>query len=243
MEFTIEGVYPVLRCKMDKGEQLLTGSGAMSWMTDGVENDTKMTGGLMGGLKRGLTGDNMFMNTYYATKDNQEIAFASSLPGDIIHIELAEGDLIYAQKRAYVASDTTVTVEAGFTKKLSAGVFGGDGMLLQKFHGTGNLFLESDGTLIEYELKSGEVLKVDQGHIFMFDSTVSYELTRIKGLKKFAFGGEGLFLAKLTGPGKVYLQTMPLSKLAGQIAPYITPTGGSKSSTSVVDNVLDIFNN
>lgn len=222
MKYQIEGEYPVLRLQLNRGEKIITSSGNMSWMTSGFNYETSTRGGILKGLTRAITGEGMFQNIYTAVKDNQEIAFASSLPGKIIHIPM-NGKTIIAQKNAYLASTEGISFEVALTKKISAGLLGGEGFVLQKFNGHGDLFLEADGSLIEYELNPGEEMLVDQGHVFMFDNTVRYSIETVKGLKNMVFGGEGAFLVKLTGPGKVMLQTMPISNLAARIIPYMPP--------------------
>lgn len=220
MEFKIEGKYPVLRVFLNKGESLLTSSGNMSWMTDKLDYKAHTGGGLGKAFGRLFSGESMFQNTYTALADNQEIALANTMPGEIIHIPM-EGQRITAQKDAYLCSVGNVNFEIVFTKKLSAGLFGGEGFILQEFSGIGDLFLESDGSLVEYNLSLGESILVDQGHVFMFENTVSYEIETIKGMKNVLFGGEGFFLVKLTGPGKIMLQTMPIHVLSGEISKYI----------------------
>jgi len=224
MRFDIQGEYPVLRCKMDRGETIITSSGNMSWMTEGFELETSSRGGLLKGFSRAFSGESMFQNKYSAIKDNQEIAFASSLPGKILHIEMS-GREILTQRSAYLASTEGVDFEVVLTKKFSTGLLGGEGFVLQRFSGRGDLFLEADGSLVDYELGPGEALMVDQGHVFMFDESVTYSIETVKGLKNMMFGGEGAFLVRLLGPGKVTLQTMPISNLAAKIVPYV-PTKG-----------------
>ncbi|GEK88265.1 TIGR00266 family protein [Alkalibacterium putridalgicola] len=224
MKFEIQGEYPVLRCMMDRGETIITSSGNMSWMTEGFELETSSRGGLLKGFSRAFSGESMFQNRYNATKDNQEIAFASSLPGKIVHIDM-NGREIMTQRSAYLASTEGVDFEVALTKKFSTGLLGGEGFVLQRFSGRGDLFLEADGSLVEYELGPGEALMVDQGHVFMFDESITYSIETVKGLKNMMFGGEGAFLVKLLGPGKVTLQTMPISNLAAKIVPYV-PTKG-----------------
>ena len=166
----------------------------------------------------------MFQNRYTATLDRQEIAFASSLPGKIIHVAM-NGQTFIAQKNTYLASTERVSFEVALTKKFATGLLGGEGFILQKFSGTGDLFLEADGSLVEYNLDNGEVLLVDQGHVFMFNETVTYSIETVKGLKNMVLGGEGAFLVKLVGPGKVTLQTMPISNLAARIIPFVPHKG------------------
>ena len=220
MEFKIEGNYPILRCKLNQGETIQTTAGAMSWMTEDIGVELSTGGGLMKGIGRMFSGESLFLSYYTAKKDNQEITFASSLPGTILNIKM-DGNPIIAQKTAYLASENTVELESIFTKKFTSGLLGGEGFILQKISGYGELFLEADGSLTEYNLKSGEVLLVDQGHVFLFEKSISYEIETIKGMKNIFFGGEGLFLVNLTGPGKVILQSMPISNLAAKIIPFV----------------------
>ena len=220
MKFDIQGKYPVLKCRLDRGETIVTSSGNMSWMTPGLELETSSRGGLLKGFARAVTGEGMFQNRYTATQDLQEIAFASSLPGEIVHVEM-NGQTLMAQKNAYLASTENIDFEVALTKKFSAGLLGGEGFVLQRFSGRGDLFLEADGSLMEYDLGYGEGLLVDPGHVFVFDDSVDYSIETVKGLKNMMFGGEGAFLVKLTGPGKVTLQTMPISNLAAKIVPYV----------------------
>ena len=223
MEFFIEGDYPILRCRLNRGETIKTTAGAMSWMTENIDVEVT-TGGVMKGIARMFAGESMFFSYYTAGIDNQEITFASSLPGTILNIKM-EGKNLIAQKTAYLASEKTVEVESIFTKKFASGLLGGEGFVLQKLSGHGELFLEADGSLTEYNLGSGEALLVDQGHVFLFEESVSYEIKTIKGMKNVFFGGEGLFLVKLTGPGKVILQSMPISNLAARIIPFVPSKG------------------
>lgn len=223
MEFIIEGDYPILRCKLNRGETIKTTAGAMSWMTENIDVEVT-TGGVMKGIARMFSGESMFFSYYTAGMDNQEIAFASSLPGTILNVKM-EGRNLIAQKTAYLASEKTVDIESVFTKKFASGLFGGEGFVLQKLSGHGELFLEADGSLTEYNLGSGETLLVDQGHVFLFEESVSYEIKTIKGVKNVFFGGEGFFLVKLTGPGKVILQSMPISNLAARIIPFVPSKG------------------
>ncbi len=223
MEFKIEGDYPILRCKLSQGQTIKTTAGAMSWMTEDIDVEVT-TGGIMKGISRMFAGESMFFSYYTANRDDQEITFAASLPGTILNIKM-EGQTIIAQKTAYLASEKSVELQTIFTKKFAAGLLGGEGFILQKLSGFGELFLEADGSLTEYNLVAGEVLLVDQGHVFMFDESISYDIKTVKGMKNVLFGGEGLFLVKLTGPGKVVLQSMPISNLASKIVPFVPSKG------------------
>ena len=217
MKYKIEGQYPVLRCFLDKGEALITSSGNMSWMSEDIGYKVHSGGGFMKSFGRALTGEGFFQNTYTALKDNQEIAFATSMPGEIRHLSFKGHETMIAQKNAFLAATPGIIFENVFTKKVSAGFFGGEGFILQKYSGTGELFLEADGSLIEYDLQDGESLLVDQGNVFMFDESVKYEIKTVDGMSNKLFGGEGFFLVKLTGPGKVYLQTLPISTLSKEV--------------------------
>ena len=219
METKITGdSLPVVICKLNKGEQVITEKGGMSWMSNGFNMETSTNGGLFKGLGRALSGESLFMNTYTATEDGAEIAFASSFPGRILEFNLAQGQSIIAQKTAFLCSEKTVNLSMHFQKKLGAGLFGGEGFIMQKIDGPGKVFLEIDGDIVEKTLAPGEVLKVDNGYVAAMESTVQMNIETVKGMKNILLGGEGLFLTTLTGPGKVYLQTMPVSNLVGMVA-------------------------
>ena len=222
MEYEIKGgSFPIVVCKLKKGETMKDESGTMVYMTSDIKMETNTGGGIIKGFGRALAGDSIFLNFYKAESDNQEIGFASCFPGKIIPIELNGSNSIIGQKSSFLTSEDTVDIKMYFKKKLGAGLFGGEGFILQKFTGKGMLFLEIDGDIIEYDLQPGEKLLVDQGHIAAMDEQVQFDIERIKGVKNILFGGEGLFFAKLVGPGKVWLQTMPITKLASAIIPYI----------------------
>ena len=222
MEYEIEGgSFPIVVCTLQKGETMKDESGAMAFMTTDIKMDTNTGGGLLKGLGRALRGDSIFLSVYTEKSDNQKIAFASCTPGKIIPIRLNGSNSIIGQKNAFLASEESVEISMHFRKKLGTGIFGGEGFILQKFTGEGMLFLEIDGEVIEHDLQPGEKLLVEQGHIAAMEETVDFDIQRIKGAKNMLFSGEGLFLTTLTGPGKVWIQTMPISKLAEAIIPYI----------------------
>jgi uncharacterized protein (TIGR00266 family) len=179
---------------------------------------TNARGGLKKTLGRMFSGESLFMVNYTAEKEGAKVAFAATMPGVILPVDLSGGKTLIAQKGAFLCAEQSVDLSVTFTKKLSAGFFGGEGFILEKLSGDGIAFLEIDGDMIEKELAPGEVLKVDSGNVVAFDSTVSYEIETVKGLGNILFGGEGLFLTKLTGPGKVILQTLNLSSFLGSIA-------------------------
>ena len=222
MEYEIRGgAFPMVVCKLQKGETMKDESGAMAYMTSDVKMDTNTGGGLLKGLGRALAGDSIFLNFFTAEEDGAEIGFASYCPGKIIPIRLDGTNSIIGQKSSFLAAEEGVEIDMHVRKKLGAGIFGGEGFILQKFSGNGIAFLEIDGEVIEYDLQPGEKLFVDQGHIAAMDESVDFDIERVKGAKNLLFGGEGLFLATLRGPGKVWIQTMPIAKLAEAIIPFI----------------------
>lgn len=222
MEYEIiGGAFPLVKCKLNKGERMKDDSGAMAYMTPGIKMDTNTGGGLLKGLGRALAGDTLFMNFFTAERDGEEVGFASYFPGKIIPIRLNGSKSIIGQKSSFLAAEDSVDIDMYFKKKLGAGLFGGEGFILQKFSGNGMVFLEIDGDVIEKTLAPGETLLVDNGHVAALDESVDFDIQRVKGVKNMMFGGEGLFFAKMTGPGRVWIQTMPVSKLAEAIIPYI----------------------
>lgn len=227
MRYAISGtVLQSLEVELTQGESIFTESGGMSWMTDGIEMETNTKGGLMSGLGRALSGESLFMTTYTCSTPTAMITFTPEAPGKVLPLQLAPNQIIIAQKDAFMCAQSSVKMEIHFRKKLGTGLFGGEGFILQKLTGPGIVFLEIPGEVKEYNLANGQRLKVDPGHIAAFDPTVNYEITSVKGLKNIMFSGEGLFLASLTGPGRVWLQTMPLSNLAQALLKYI-PTKSS----------------
>jgi len=207
------------------GEGMYTQSGGMSWMTEGVDMSTNAKGGLMKGLGRMFAGESMFMATYRAQRPGASIAFASTVAGRILPLDVGATGGMICQKGAFLCAQEGVSLNVTFTKKLSAGMFGGEGFILEDLSGQGMAFLEIDGDMVERVLQPGEVLKVDTGNVVAFDRTVKYEIETVKGLGNIFFGGEGLFLTKLTGPGRVVMQTQNIAEFAGRIARFI-PTSG-----------------
>lgn len=218
MDYRILGeTLPVVEIRLMTGEAMYTQSGGMAWMSEGLTLDSNIKGGLMKGIGRMFTGESLFMATYTAVRPDCIIAFASTVPGRILPVDMSRTSLI-CQKGAFLCAQPTVEVSTVFTKKSSAGFFGGEGFILQQLKGSGMAFLEVDGDVVEKTLAPGEVMKVDTGNVFAFEPTVSYEIETIKGVKNMLFGGEGLFLTRLTGPGKIYMQTMNIAEFTGRIA-------------------------
>lgn len=217
----IGGNLPAVVLELDRGEQVFSETGGMAWMTDGVSMETNMEGGLFKGLARAVSGESMFLVTYSAQQNGSKITFTSSFPGSIMPVRLAAGQSIICQKQAFLCAERSVTLNVHMQRRLGSGLFGGEGFILQKLTGPGVVFLEIDGSVVEQELQPGEVLKVDNGHVAMFEPSVDFSLETVSGFKNVLFGGEGLFLAKLRGPGKVWMQTMPVVNLAQRIIPFV----------------------
>ena len=224
MEYEITGgSFPIVVCTLQEGETLKNETGAMAFMSSDIKMDTNTGGGLLKGLGRALSGDTIFLNYFTAKSDNQKIGFSARTPGKIFPVRLDGTNTIIGQKNAFLAAEDGVDLDIYFKNKLGAGIFGGEGFILQKFSGNGVVFLEIDGEVIERELQPGEKLLVDPGHIAAMEESVQFDVERVKGAKNILFG-EGLFFTRLTGPGKVWIQTMPISKLAEAIIPFIPTT-------------------
>jgi uncharacterized protein (TIGR00266 family) len=203
---------------MGQGDEIRAEAGAMMYMTDGVEMDAKMEGGFLGGLKRKfLSGESFFITYFKSTMPSTKVAFAGPYPGKIIPVQLMPGQNILAQSDSFLCAVGNVDISIAFTRRLGAGFFGGEGFILQKLEGNGQAFIHSGGTIVEMRLNPGERLRVDTGCLVAFDESVSYDIQRVGGIKTSLFGGEGLFFALMTGPGRVWLQTLPFSRLADRI--------------------------
>ena len=223
MEYKIIGqTVPVVEMKLNAGETIYTQSGGMAYQSEGISMSTNARGGIMKSLGRMFAGESIFMANYTARKNGAMVAFASTVPGGIVPVDLSKfSNGMIMQKGAFLCAESNVDVSVTFTKRFSAGVFGGEGFILQKATGNGYVFLEIDGDIIQKELAPGEVLKVNTGNVVALEPSVSYEVETVKGLGNLFLGGEGLFLTKLVGPGKVILQSQNFSDFAGRIIPYI----------------------
>ena len=221
MQYQIKGTpLPVVECTLNPGESMVCEAGSMSWMSSNMQMETS-GGGLGKMFSKALSGEKMFQNTYTAQGGPGYIAFASSFPGNIMAIEVGHGREIVCQKSAFLASTPGVQLSIFFNKKLGAGFFGGEGFIMQKLSGNGLVFLEMDGSVVEKELAPGEQITIDTGYLAMMDATCSIDVVTVKGVKNVLLGGEGLFNTIVTGPGRVYLQTMPAAAVAGAIQPFI----------------------
>ena len=218
MKYQIKGEpMPVVICRLEDGESVLCESGAMSWMSPNLEMQTS-GGGAGKMLGRMFSGESMFQNRYTARRGSGMIAFASKFPGDIRAVEISPSAPVICQKGAFLASTEGVEMSVAFQQKFSTGLFGGEGFIMQKLSGNGLAFIEIDGSTIEYNLESGQQMLIDTGYLAMMDATVKMEIQKVKGVKNALFSGEGLFNTLVTGPGRVVIQTMPISGFAQLIA-------------------------
>jgi uncharacterized protein (TIGR00266 family) len=199
------------------GDEIRAEAGAMMYMTDGITMDARMQGGIMAGLKRKLlAGESLFLTFFHCTAASGTVAFSGPYPGKIIRMPLANSAIL-CQRDSFLCAAGSVDINIAFTKRLGAGFFGGEGFILERLEGTGEVFIHSGGTIVPMELKPGEKVRVDTGCLVAFDPTVDYDIELVGGIKTALFGGEGLFLATMTGPGRVWLQTLPFSRLADRI--------------------------
>lgn len=224
MRYEVKGNnFPVVICNLEQNERMITEKGSMVWMSPNMQMETK-GGGLGKMFSKAFSGESMFQNVYTARGGPGMIAFGSSFPGEIKALEIGPGREMIVQKSAFLAAESGVELSMHFSKKLGAGFFGGEGFIMQRLSGQGTAFVEIDGDLMEYELKPGQKLVVDTGNVAGFAPSVQMDIQSVPGAKNLFFGGEGVFHTVLTGPGRVWLQTMPISSVANALLPYI-PTG------------------
>ena len=224
MRYEIKGeTLPVVVCYLEGGEQMITERGSMSWMSPNMKMETTTGGGIGKAIGRMFAGEALLQNRYTAQGGNGLIAFASSFPGQINAYEIGPGREIIVQKSGFLAAESGVELSVFFQKKLGSGFFGGEGFIMQRLSGQGTAFLEFDGHVVDYELQPGQQIVVDSGYLAAMDSTCSIEVRTVPGLKNMVFGGEGLFNTVVTGPGRVWLQTMPISNVAQLILSFMPP--------------------
>jgi uncharacterized protein (TIGR00266 family) len=243
MQTRIQGTtMPVLEVQLDPNESVFSESGELSWMTASIQMMTHTQagggGGLFGVLKRVAGGGSIFMTEYRAYQYPGLVAFATKVPGHIVPIELGQGPEYLVHRHGFLCATPQVTISVGFQQSLGAGIFGGDGFLLQKIGGYGTAWLELSGELIQRNLAPGEVLRVHPGHVGAFQSTVGFQITMVPGIKNMIFGGDGIFLAVLTGPGTIWLQTLPISRLAHQISEYLPRDGSRQAAPAAIGGGL-----
>jgi uncharacterized protein (TIGR00266 family) len=233
LDYTIQGDnLQVVRVRLKNGQQVYAEAGKMVYKTPSVAWETRMTGTtlgekLMGALRRSFTGESLFV-TYFRAQGDGEVGFAGNYPGRIQPFELAPGQSVLCQRDGFLCAQPTVQLTVALVKKLGAGFFGGEGFILERLTGPGTVFIHGGGDFIEFNLGPGEVLQVDTGCIVAFDASVEYDIQFVGGIKTAIFGGEGLFLATMTGPGRVIVQSMTLNKLRRELAP--TRSGGDEHS-------------
>ncbi|MCL2020002.1 MAG: TIGR00266 family protein [Oscillospiraceae bacterium] len=214
------GNLPAVTVHLENGEAVYTQAGGMTWMSADINMETNMKGGFLRGLGRMMSGDSMFMATYSATGNGQSITFASTFPGNIIVLDVGQGPYVI-QKSAFLCAQPNVELKLYAGNSIKSGLFGGEGLIMQELSGNGFAFLEIDGSVKEIELAPGEKLKVDTGNVAAFEQRVKYSVEMVKGFKNILFGGEGLFLTTVEGPGKVWLQTMTVPGLASKLVPFL----------------------
>ncbi|MEJ2748558.1 MAG: TIGR00266 family protein [Anaerolineae bacterium] len=227
MHYEINGTtMQTLDITLNAGESVFTESGGMAWMRGDIDMATNTRGGLLKGLARTLAGESLFLTSYVCKSGTAMVTFTPESPGSILPVGLRSGESRICQKDAFMVAQETVSLEVHFRKKLGTGFFGGEGFILQKLTGPGLAWVEIAGEVREYKLQAGEKMMIDPGHIAMYEPSIDYDIQRVKGVKNMLFGGEGLFLATLTGPGKIWLQSLPLSNLASKLLQYM-PTKSS----------------
>jgi uncharacterized protein (TIGR00266 family) len=228
---------PVLEIGLEAGDKIVAEPGEFSWMTENVQlNTTAMTAGtkgLWGVLGRALSGGGIFMTEYTATGGNGLIAFAAKVPGQIMQVEVTPGKEYMIHRHGFLCATEGVNLAMGFQRSLGAGIFGGDGFVLQKLSGQCSAWVELGGEIVTYDLQAGETIQVHPGHIGMFESTVNFDMTFMKGFANAIFGGDGLFIARMTGPGKVWLQTLTMPNLAHALSPYLGKENASNVQSTI----------
>ncbi|MGF0031383.1 TIGR00266 family protein [Bariatricus sp. SGI.154] len=225
MRYQIQGdTLPVVICQLEGGEKMITEGGGMAWMSPNMLMETTTNGGIGKAFGRMFSGEHIFQNIYTAQDGTGMIAFASSFPGSIKAFDIAPGQEMIFQKSAFLAGEASVELSVFFNKKFASGLFGGEGFIMQKVSGIGTMFAEFDGHVVEYELQPGQQIVVDTGHLAAMTATCKMEVKSVPGVKNMLFGGEGIFNTVISGPGRVWLQTMPISNVAGVLRPYM-PSG------------------
>ena len=229
MRYDISGtVMQTVSIDLARGETIYAQTHAMAWMSDGITMDTHTGGGLFAGLTRAMSGGSLFITDYSAGQAGH-VAFAPRFPGQILPVELATGQSLICRKETFLCAEKSVSLEIAMQQRLGAGLFAGEGFILQRVTGPGTVFLDLSGEVVEKTLGPGERLRVHAGHIGMQEPSVSTDIQMVRGFRNILFGGEGLFLATLTGPGKIWLQSMPILNLAEEIARHM-PSGEGRSS-------------
>lgn len=243
MQTRIQGtVMPVLEVRLEPGESVFAESGELSWMTSSIQMTTHTQmgggGGLFGMFKRVAGGGSLFMTEYRAMQATGEVAFATKVPGHIVPVPVSPGSEYLVHRHGFLCATPQVTLGLGFQQSLGAGIFGGSGFMLQRVGGMGTAWLELSGELIRKDLAPGETLRVHPGHVGAFQASVNFQITTVPGIRNAIFGGDGIFLAALTGPGTVWLQTLPISRLAHQVAEYLPGNDGAGGRAAIGGGLL-----
>lgn len=240
MEYKISGDnLQLVTIQIQPGEKIYAEAGSMVYMSENVKMEAKMRGGLLKGIGRKFAGETMFLTEFTTVGGNGLISFGGNVPGTIKPVEITSGREFLAQKDAFLCAEDSVDMSIAFQKRLGAAFFGGEGFILEKLFGSGKVFVHACGDFVEFDLKPDQVLKVDTGSVVGWDSTVSYDIERVKGIKTMFFGGEGLFITTLRGPGHVILQSLDLSNLATALAPFMpTRSSGSGASGGLAGTIL-----
>jgi len=233
---------PVLEFTLEPNESVISEAGELSWMTSSIQLTTHTQmgggGGIFGAIKRVAGGGTLFMTEYRAGGARGEIAFATKLPGHIVPVEVGPGHEYMIHRHGFLCSTPQIQIGVGFQQSLGAGIFGGDGFLLQHLSGQGTAWLELSGELIIKDLQPGESLRVHPGHVGAFQSNVTFRIVTVPGIKNMIFGGDGIFLAALTGPGRVWLQTLPIAQLAHKLQEYMPRSSGDAAKGGVVGGIV-----
>lgn len=227
---TVGTTLPVLEIGLEQGDRIISEPGRFSWMTRNIVLQTSArtagASGFLGVIGRALSGGGLFMNEYETSGSQGMVAFAAHVPGSIVEVQVNAGQTYFIHRHGFLCGTQGVELSIGFQRSLGAGIFGGDGFLLQKVSGYGTAWLELSGEVVVRDLQPGETLRVHPGHVGAFQSGVAFNITRIQGIRNMFFGGDGIFLAALTGPGRVWLQTLPLANLAHALEPYLPHNRG-----------------
>jgi uncharacterized protein (TIGR00266 family) len=235
---TVGTTMPVLEITLESGETIVAEAGELGWIGSSIELHTTTAGagskGVFGAIRRAVGGGTFFMTEYRAVGAPGLVAFATKVPGQILPIDVSRGRAFFIHRHGFLCATPAVELSVGFQRSLGAGVFGGQGFILQKIGGEGQAWIELDGEVVTYDLAAGETLRVHPGHVGMFEEGVGFDVTMLRGIRNVLFGADGLFLAALTGPGRVWLQSLPLSNLAHALAPYLGREGGSSAQGSNV---------
>lgn len=220
---------PVLEVALNPGDRLIAEAGQLSWMTESIQLHTSTrsaAGGMFGAMRRAFAGAGLFMTEYTAAHHPGRVAFATKLPGQIMPVPVQPGSEYLVHRHGFLCATDDVQIGLSFQRRLGAGIFGGAGFTLQRLGGRGQAWVELSGEVVQYNLAPGETLRVHPGHVGMFDASVSFDITVLRGIRNILFGGDGLFLAQLTGPGRVWLQSLTIANLAHAVAPYLATSAG-----------------